>query len=339
MAGVDLPILTERLLVSVVVLISRVMCNACNTQHLVATQLETRLYSPSYGSYQNNMDCAWKISSALHDSNVQVEIEQMSLQTNNGYCVDYLQIYDGESVDSKLLGSVCRSTETFVSSSNNIYLRFYTDSSQTDIGFTLKYFQPDENDDSWKKVLTIVITVTVVAMILSCWYKRFHKRFRNHHHAVVDPDNETAGRSGVNRNRSCVWSTSSEQTQTDNEFTNSENTQQPGPVKPPAYSEIDVNPGKLPTYDETTIDEHNCECSPPPSYTDRIQTGRLIRQSSAYSYTYSVTSNSTSSLSSVSTTSIESSSSFINQSEQSSLSHLPTYESAMANHDTRVPIN
>ncbi|XP_021367103.1 uncharacterized protein LOC110459256 isoform X2 [Mizuhopecten yessoensis] len=307
MAGVDLPILTERLLVSVVVLISRVMCNACNTQHLVATQLETRLYSPSYGSYQNNMDCAWKISSALHDSNVQVEIEQMSLQTNNGYCVDYLQIYD--------------------------------DSSQTDIGFTLKYFQPDENDDSWKKVLTIVITVTVVAMILSCWYKRFHKRFRNHHHAVVDPDNETAGRSGVNRNRSCVWSTSSEQTQTDNEFTNSENTQQPGPVKPPAYSEIDVNPGKLPTYDETTIDEHNCECSPPPSYTDRIQTGRLIRQSSAYSYTYSVTSNSTSSLSSVSTTSIESSSSFINQSEQSSLSHLPTYESAMANHDTRVPIN
>ncbi|XP_033743866.1 uncharacterized protein LOC117329820 [Pecten maximus] len=331
MAAVDLPNLTERLLVSVVVLFSRAMCNT-DTHNLVATQTATHLYSPSYGSYPNNMDCSWKISAALHESNVQIEIEQMSLQTDNGDCVDYLQIFDGETIDSKLLGRVCKSTETYVSSGSNIYLHFYTDSSKTDIGFKIKYYQHEYKDESWKKVLTIVLVVTFVAGMLSCWYKRFHKRLRNQRQSVVDPDGESSGRSGSVRSQSCVWATSNGETQTENEFNSSENIQQPEPVKPPSYSEFDTNPGKLPSYEEIINDrEHLCELSPPPLYSEGSQTGRLFGQSNMYSYTYSVSSSSTSSLSSVSTVSIESSSSFINQSEQSPESHLPTYEAVMGN--------
>ncbi|XP_060062627.1 uncharacterized protein LOC132543174 [Ylistrum balloti] len=335
MAGVDFPMFMERLLVSVVVMISRAMCNSCTTQHLVATQEATNLYSPSYGSYPNNMDCTWKISSALHDGNIQIDIEHMSLQTDNGGCVDYLQIFDGDNIDSKSLGRLCKSTQTFVSSSNYVYLRFYTDSSETDVGFKLKYYQLEEEDNSWKTVLSIVIVVTVIAMMLSCCYKRFHKRLRNHHRSVVDPDSETTGHSGTERSQSCVWATSSGQRERNNEFTSSENMHPSEPVKPPAYSEIDTNSGKLPSYDELINDEEPvCERTPPPLYTEGSQTDRLFSQSAGYSYTYSVTSSSTSSLSSVSTVSIESSESFINQPSQSPASYLPTYESVVANRTT-----
>ncbi|XP_069131049.1 uncharacterized protein [Argopecten irradians] len=331
MVAVDLPVLTERLLVSVVVLVSRAMSSSCNPQQLVATQIATHLYSPSYGAYPNNMDCAWTISAALHESNVQIEIEQMSLQTRNGECIDYLQIFDGDTIDSKLLGRVCKSTDTFVSSSNNIHLRFYSDSSETDVGFKIRYYQHEYVDNSWKTVLTIVIAVTVVAGMLSCWYKRFHKRLRNQRQSVVDPDRDNSRRSGSVRSQSCVWATSTGETQTENEFNSSENTQQSELVKPPSYSELDTTSGKLPSYEEIVNDrEHICELSPPPVYTEGITGGRLFGPPSAYSYSYSSTSGSTTSLSSVSTVSIESSSSFINRSVQSSIPQLPTYESVMA---------
>ncbi|XP_075997802.1 CUB and zona pellucida-like domains 1-1 protein [Genypterus blacodes] len=96
------------------------------------------LTSPNHPNYyQDNMNCVWQLR-ASHDETVFLSFTYLQLETCCG--CDYIQVYDGPSVHSRYLGTVCynsmnSSVTSFKSSSNYLTVRFRTDSSVVGRGF------------------------------------------------------------------------------------------------------------------------------------------------------------------------------------------------------------
>ncbi|CAK8694481.1 unnamed protein product [Clavelina lepadiformis] len=97
--------------------------------------------SPNYpDNYYNNLNCNWTIQ-APEDKVIAVRFVYFMLEDCSSSIYDYLQINDGEELDGQRL--FCQSEENnaknFVSSTNQLRLRFVSDSSVTAKGFNLTW--------------------------------------------------------------------------------------------------------------------------------------------------------------------------------------------------------
>ncbi|XP_046342042.2 tolloid-like protein 2 [Haliotis rufescens] len=111
----------------------------CGSSLLSASTSTWRyLSSPGYPSYNNNMDCKWKIS-APDGYKIKVEIIVLSVEYGATCAFDYLLFSDGSSSFATQLGKYCDGPRNVVSSSYAMTITFHTDGSRTDRGFSLKY--------------------------------------------------------------------------------------------------------------------------------------------------------------------------------------------------------
>ena len=109
----------------------------CANNLLVCVSNATGLIqSPSDNAwhYSNNMDCSWSLS-----SNAILELAFASFNTYSS--ADHLTVYDGDSPSSPMIGRFSGSSlpATITSTSNKLYVRFISDSSNTDFGFRAVY--------------------------------------------------------------------------------------------------------------------------------------------------------------------------------------------------------
>ena len=84
------------------------------------------LTSPSYpDNYPDNADCVYTISQPSGTAIV-LTVHSMDIYVNSsGYCGDYLEIRDGSSAASPLLGKLCGSEipAPFQSSKNQVWMK------------------------------------------------------------------------------------------------------------------------------------------------------------------------------------------------------------------------
>ncbi|KAL3050481.1 hypothetical protein OYC64_012502 [Pagothenia borchgrevinki] len=94
--------------------------------------------SPNHPNhYHDNAYCVWQLSAA-HDQRIFLSFDYLQLE--NCCNCDYINVYDGPSVNSRFLGKVCNdSLSTFYSTSNYMTVLFRTDSSVVGRGFNADF--------------------------------------------------------------------------------------------------------------------------------------------------------------------------------------------------------
>ncbi|XP_028390679.1 cubilin-like isoform X2 [Dendronephthya gigantea] len=115
----------------------------CGQSHLYSPGT---LKSPLYPNlYPNNVDCKWIVSSN-NDKHILLQFSYFSLEGSSSCVFDYLEVYDGDSVNSTRLGRYCgeQLPENLRSSGSNFFIVFHTDGSDKRNGFVFNY--TDTND-------------------------------------------------------------------------------------------------------------------------------------------------------------------------------------------------
>ena len=92
--------------------------------------------------YRNEIDCTWKIQLSIGQL-IQFNFLHFDLQSFQ----DSLRIYDGDSNTSPMLGSYVGDSmpPSQISSSNQLFFHFHSDSSRTATGFKLEYNVTSKN--------------------------------------------------------------------------------------------------------------------------------------------------------------------------------------------------
>ncbi|XP_073096321.1 scavenger receptor cysteine-rich domain-containing protein DMBT1 isoform X12 [Manis javanica] len=96
--------------------------------------------SPSYPEYYpNNAKCVWEI--VVNSSyRVNLGFSNVQLEINNNCSLDYVEIFDGSLNSYNLLGKICNATtQIFTSSYNRMIVRFRSDVSFQNTGFSAWY--------------------------------------------------------------------------------------------------------------------------------------------------------------------------------------------------------
>ncbi|XP_053373742.1 deleted in malignant brain tumors 1 protein-like isoform X2 [Mercenaria mercenaria] len=91
--------------------------------------------------YHNNQNCTWSIT-VVPNRVIQLKFQMFDLQADSTCSYDYLDIYDGPSLTSPLIGRYCGDgipSEQIRSTSNTMTINFVTDSSVTRAGFRAAY--------------------------------------------------------------------------------------------------------------------------------------------------------------------------------------------------------
>ena len=97
-----------------------------------------RFTSPNYpGQYNKNQKCTWTLTSTPPSSRISLSFQTFDVQH---YC-DHVQVYDGNSSSSPLLGEFYGTTlpPTIISSSNQLHITFTSDDHDTKTGFSASY--------------------------------------------------------------------------------------------------------------------------------------------------------------------------------------------------------
>ena len=104
--------------------------------NLLVNQTESRgiIWSGYYSHYSPNMDCQWNIS-----ANTKLELVFLRFETYNSN--DYVNVYDGQSSSSSLIGTFSGSSlpSPITSSGNNLFVEFRSDTSGQYEGFIARY--------------------------------------------------------------------------------------------------------------------------------------------------------------------------------------------------------
>ncbi|XP_076296135.1 cubilin [Lasioglossum baleicum] len=110
-------------------------CNGVYTHHSGTISLPTYL-----NSYHENMQCDWRIQMPVGER-IQITWSKFDLESSIACRFDYIEIYDGPSSESPLLGRFCGSTlpPTLKSNSNVLLVVFKSDMTFQKEGFTLSY--------------------------------------------------------------------------------------------------------------------------------------------------------------------------------------------------------
>ncbi|XP_060078704.1 uncharacterized protein LOC132558189 [Ylistrum balloti] len=256
---------------------------------LEAEDVDKYIFSPSYGSYANNIDMCYRIL-ALEDRVIVITLEHVDLEDQSGNCVDYLDILDGDHSRSASLGRFCQVNSTIIqTTSDEAYLRFRTDQQVTRTGFKLRYRQSADTEVSMlTPALAGVaggIALILIVLCCCCLCPKKHKVTNRDASAVhpiqhysTEDQSRSYRQSGDRISRPRIW----EDRQNTNIYhvvlrpnrvkqeriikrTNVE------PTKPPVYEEKDTSPEKPPAYDDLMEDEFSRIISPPPSYREHEQ--------------------------------------------------------------------
>ncbi|KAH9492505.1 hypothetical protein Btru_026019 [Bulinus truncatus] len=108
--------------------------------NLTAGSAENVLTSPGYPSdYNDLLDCFWTITASVGKT-VLVNFQNINLERYGSYCYDYLRFFDGISPFSpSITGNICTMVNPVKSSGNILGVRFYTDNSVAESGFSFTY--------------------------------------------------------------------------------------------------------------------------------------------------------------------------------------------------------
>uniref|UniRef100_A0A182Y0Z6 Cubilin n=1 Tax=Anopheles stephensi TaxID=30069 RepID=A0A182Y0Z6_ANOST len=107
------------------------------------TQREGAISSPlsqTDNVYPNNLNCEYLIKLPI-GSRVEIRFSKFHLEQSEGCKFDYLEIFDGSSTEDASLGKFCgdRMPPTFTSTGHALLLKFHTDWSAPNPGFSLVY--------------------------------------------------------------------------------------------------------------------------------------------------------------------------------------------------------
>ncbi|CAD7686565.1 unnamed protein product [Nyctereutes procyonoides] len=96
--------------------------------------------SPSYpGYYPNNAECIWEIE-VNPGYRINLGFNRLQLEMHSNCTFDYVEISDRSLNNSNFLGKICNDTrQTFTSSYNRMTVRFRSDASVQNIGFSAWY--------------------------------------------------------------------------------------------------------------------------------------------------------------------------------------------------------
>ena len=108
--------------------------SSCANLLVMKTNTSGIIRSSQRWYYTDNMNCQWNLSS-------NVKLELVFLHFKTGSSADYVNVHDGGSTSSPLLGTFRGSSlpKLIMSSSNQLYVTFTTDGSGRSEGFTATY--------------------------------------------------------------------------------------------------------------------------------------------------------------------------------------------------------
>lgn len=101
------------------------------------------LQSPNYpDEYRSNKECIWKIT-VPENFQVALKFQSFEIENHDNCVYDYLEIRDGFTDTSPLLGKFCghRISNEIRSSKNHIYIKFVSDSSVNKAGFSASFIK------------------------------------------------------------------------------------------------------------------------------------------------------------------------------------------------------
>ncbi|XP_078284467.1 tolloid-like protein 2 [Rhinoraja longicauda] len=119
---------------------NRLDCKEAGCGHRV-DNVEGVITSPNWPDpYPNRKECSWTIT-APPGHRVKLAFMEFEIELHQECIYDYLEVYDGLSERSALLGRYCGSKkpETIVTTANNMFLRFISDASVQRKGFQAKH--------------------------------------------------------------------------------------------------------------------------------------------------------------------------------------------------------
>ncbi|XP_050313173.1 cubilin-like isoform X2 [Anthonomus grandis grandis] len=99
------------------------------------------LKSPDYpNNYPRDIDCTWTIN-VPHNSQILLKFLNFSLEAYSGCRYDWLEIRNGGSSSSPLVGKYCGTTvpKTISSHTDKLYLKFHSDNSKVAPGFKIEW--------------------------------------------------------------------------------------------------------------------------------------------------------------------------------------------------------
>ncbi|XP_072033776.1 uncharacterized protein [Amphiura filiformis] len=101
------------------------------------------IVSPNFpAKYPDNGLCAWTITAAA-GSYVSLQITNIDMEESGGTCYDYLEVYDGLSASSTLIGKYCGvdPPDPVISTGSSLWLLFNADNTIGGVGFRAIYQQ------------------------------------------------------------------------------------------------------------------------------------------------------------------------------------------------------
>ncbi|MBN3324354.1 TLL2 protein, partial [Atractosteus spatula] len=105
------------------------------------TSVEGVIRSPNWPEkYPSRKECKWEISSTA-GHRVKIVFNEFEIEQHQECAYDHLELYDGPNSKSPILGRFCGSKkpEPVISTSNKMFLRFYSDASVQRKGFNAKH--------------------------------------------------------------------------------------------------------------------------------------------------------------------------------------------------------
>lgn len=107
------------------------------------TELGNAIESPNYPLfYSSNKKCIWRIT-VPENYQVALEFHSFDLETHPNCVHDFIEVRDGDSEDSRLIGVYCgnRAPPILASKTNKMFIKFVSDGSGENTGFSATYFQ------------------------------------------------------------------------------------------------------------------------------------------------------------------------------------------------------
>ena len=124
--------------VSLVLTLIGILVTFCDNASNEVKTPGTILQSPNYPEeYDNNTDCVVKIRLEAGEI-VSLEFLSFHIQQDWSCSLDFLEIRDGDSHNSKLRARICTSAAPITSTGNKMYIRFHTNGEGTRKGFQIK---------------------------------------------------------------------------------------------------------------------------------------------------------------------------------------------------------
>jgi tolkin len=126
--------------------------------------LETggRLESPNYPlEYLASKECIWKIT-VPKEYQVALHFQSFEVENHDSCVYDYVEVRDGDSADSRLIGVFCgyKIPPDMRSSSNKLFVKFVSDGSVQKAGFSATFMK--EVDECGEYFILFAFSLSVL---------------------------------------------------------------------------------------------------------------------------------------------------------------------------------